>query len=62
MRGGLTITDVNQRSFHGALPLPRSEAADIVVDGVAALLRLYRAHHPPVPAVPRARWGRSAPV
>ncbi|MFJ6692971.1 TetR/AcrR family transcriptional regulator [Streptomyces sp. NPDC091294] len=39
----LTITDVNQRTFYGALPLPEAEAAEIVVDGVDAFLRLYRA-------------------
>ncbi|MEV5983655.1 TetR/AcrR family transcriptional regulator [Streptomyces sp. NPDC052051] len=37
----LTITDVNQRTFYGALPLPESETADIVIDGVDTFLRLY---------------------
>ena len=37
----LTITDANQRTFYGALPLPESETADIVIDGVDAFLRLY---------------------
>ncbi|MET8977338.1 TetR/AcrR family transcriptional regulator [Streptomyces sp. NPDC004539] len=37
----LTITDVNQRTFYGALPLPESEVTSIVVDGVDTFLRLY---------------------
>jgi len=37
----LTITDANQRTFYGALPLPESETADIVIDGVDTFLRLY---------------------
>ncbi|WP_416972944.1 TetR/AcrR family transcriptional regulator [Streptomyces sp. 4F14] len=37
----LTITDVNQRTFYGALPLPDAEVNSIVVDGVDTFLRLY---------------------
>ncbi|MDX3380425.1 TetR/AcrR family transcriptional regulator [Streptomyces niveiscabiei] len=37
----LTITDVNQRTFYGALPLPDTEVNTIVVDGVDTFLRLY---------------------
>ncbi|MEX3104013.1 TetR/AcrR family transcriptional regulator [Streptomyces niveiscabiei] len=37
----LTITDVNQRTFYGALPLPEAEVNTIVVDGVDTFLRLY---------------------
>lgn len=39
----LTITDVNQRTFYGALPLPESETNIIVTSGVDAFLRLYGA-------------------
>ncbi|MFM9446580.1 TetR/AcrR family transcriptional regulator [Streptomyces acidiscabies] len=37
----LTITDVNQRTFYGALPLPDAEVNSIVVEGVDTFLRLY---------------------
>ncbi|MGW6445747.1 TetR/AcrR family transcriptional regulator [Lentzea sp. NPDC055074] len=37
----LTITDVNQRTFYGALPLPEAEVAAIVSSGVHTFLRLY---------------------
>jgi AcrR family transcriptional regulator len=37
----LTITDVNQRTFYGALPLPEADVNTIVVDGVDTFLRLY---------------------
>ncbi|WNM29067.1 TetR/AcrR family transcriptional regulator [Streptomyces sp. Li-HN-5-11] len=37
----LTITDVNQRTFYGALPLSETEISDVVVDGVDTFLRLY---------------------
>ncbi|MEU3253458.1 TetR/AcrR family transcriptional regulator [Streptomyces sp. NPDC006997] len=39
----LTVTDVNQRTFYGALTLPESETTGIVVDGVDTFLRLYGA-------------------
>ncbi|WP_218952208.1 TetR/AcrR family transcriptional regulator [Amycolatopsis anabasis] len=39
----LTITDVNQRSFFGAIPLPEGEVERIVTNGVRTFLRLYRA-------------------
>ena len=37
----LTITDVNQRTFYGALPLPDAEVNSIVVEGVDTFLKLY---------------------
>ena len=37
----LTITDVNQRTFYGALPLPEPEVTAIVSSGVHTFLRLY---------------------
>lgn len=37
----LTITDVNQRTFYGAVPMPESDTADIVTGGVDTFLRLY---------------------
>lgn len=37
----LTITDVNQRTFYGAIPLPQTQTADIVTSGVDTFLRLY---------------------
>lgn len=39
----LTITDVNQRTFYGALPMPESDVAAIVTGGVDTFLRLYGA-------------------
>ncbi|WP_086828009.1 TetR/AcrR family transcriptional regulator [Allokutzneria sp. NRRL B-24872] len=38
----LTITDVNQQSFYGAVPLPPSEISKIVAAGVQTFLRAYR--------------------
>ncbi|MFI1825891.1 TetR/AcrR family transcriptional regulator [Streptomyces sp. NPDC020412] len=46
----LTITDVNQRTFYGALPLSESEVRDVVVSGVDAFLRLYGTDAPAAPA------------
>ncbi len=37
----LTITDLNQRTFYGAIPMPESETAAIVTSGVRTFLRLY---------------------
>ncbi|WP_020495307.1 TetR/AcrR family transcriptional regulator [Sciscionella marina] len=37
----LTVTDVLQRTYYGALPLAESAAREIVTDGVRAFLRLY---------------------
>ncbi|HEU5155715.1 MAG TPA: TetR/AcrR family transcriptional regulator [Streptosporangiaceae bacterium] len=37
----LTVTDVNQRSFYGAIPLPQEQVDKIVTRGVGAFLRLY---------------------
>ncbi|QNP74067.1 TetR/AcrR family transcriptional regulator [Streptomyces roseirectus] len=37
----LTIIDVNQRTFYGALPLPGPEVTTIVIEGVDTFLRLY---------------------
>jgi AcrR family transcriptional regulator len=42
----LTITDVNQQTFYGAVPLAQEEITEIVTTGVRAFLRSY--------AVPRA--------
>jgi AcrR family transcriptional regulator len=39
----LTITDVNQQTFYGAVPLPREEITKIVTTGVRAFLRVYAA-------------------
>lgn len=36
-----TITDVNQRTFYGAVPLPEGEVTDIVTAGVDAFLTLF---------------------
>jgi AcrR family transcriptional regulator len=41
----LTITDVNQRTFYGALSLPKAETTGIVESGVDTFLRLYGAKH-----------------
>ncbi|MFD6618778.1 TetR/AcrR family transcriptional regulator [Streptomyces albidoflavus] len=43
----LTITDVNQRTFYGALPLAEGETTSIVVSGVDTFLRLYGAERRP---------------
>ncbi|TDC73800.1 TetR/AcrR family transcriptional regulator [Streptomyces hainanensis] len=45
----LTVVNVNQRTFYGAVPLPGERVTELVVDGVRAFLRLYGA--PPEPAV-----------
>ncbi|MGW6459470.1 TetR/AcrR family transcriptional regulator [Streptomyces sp. NPDC055078] len=37
----LTITDVNQQTFYGAVPLPPERVTDIVTAGVRAFLRCY---------------------
>jgi AcrR family transcriptional regulator len=37
----LTVTDVNQQTFYGAIPLPQDEIDRIVTSGVRAFLRLY---------------------
>jgi AcrR family transcriptional regulator len=37
----LTITDVNQRTFYGAVSLPEAEVSGIVIRGVDTFLRLY---------------------
>jgi AcrR family transcriptional regulator len=37
----LTVTDVNQRSFYGAIPLPQEQVDEIVTKGVRTFLRLY---------------------
>jgi AcrR family transcriptional regulator len=37
----LTITDVNQRTFYGALPMAEAEVTSIVTNGVDTFLRLY---------------------
>ncbi|MEV4362278.1 TetR/AcrR family transcriptional regulator [Nonomuraea sp. NPDC004186] len=37
----LTITDVNQRTFYGAVPLPQEEVDRLVTAGVRAFLRSY---------------------
>ncbi|MFW6598971.1 TetR/AcrR family transcriptional regulator [Propionibacteriaceae bacterium Y2011] len=38
----LTVTDVNHRTFYGAVPLPEDEVRTIVTTGVDAFLSLYR--------------------
>ncbi|MGW2023216.1 TetR/AcrR family transcriptional regulator [Streptomyces decoyicus] len=53
----LTITDVNQRTFYGALPMPESEKAGIVTSGVDTFLRLYGTP----PAAPAHRGGPGGP-
>ncbi|WP_234341431.1 TetR/AcrR family transcriptional regulator C-terminal domain-containing protein [Streptomyces sp. NRRL S-1813] len=53
----LTITDVNQRTFYGAVPMPESETAGIVTSGVDTFLRLYGTH----PAAPTHRGGPGSP-
>ncbi|MGV9385554.1 TetR/AcrR family transcriptional regulator [Nonomuraea sp. NPDC003707] len=37
----LTITDVNQQTFYGAVPLPQEEVDRLVTAGVRAFLRSY---------------------
>jgi hypothetical protein len=37
----LTVTDVNQQTFYGAIPLPQDEIDRIVTTGVRAFLRVY---------------------
>ncbi|MFF0860567.1 TetR/AcrR family transcriptional regulator C-terminal domain-containing protein [Nonomuraea sp. NPDC003560] len=37
----LTVTDVNQRTFYGAVPLPQEEITQLVTIGVRAFLRSY---------------------
>ncbi|MFC9234238.1 TetR/AcrR family transcriptional regulator [Streptomyces decoyicus] len=37
----LTITDVNQQTFYGLLPLPQPELTEIATSGVRAFMRLY---------------------
>ncbi|MFC3998482.1 TetR/AcrR family transcriptional regulator [Nocardiopsis sediminis] len=39
----LTITDLNQRTFYGAVPMPGDEAEALVRSGVRTFLRLYGA-------------------
>jgi AcrR family transcriptional regulator len=39
----LTITDVNQQTFYGAVPLAQEEITEIVTTGVRAFLRSYAA-------------------
>ncbi|GLH96557.1 TetR/AcrR family transcriptional regulator [Phytohabitans aurantiacus] len=38
----LTIADINQQTFYGAVPLPQEEITDIVTAGVKAFLHIYR--------------------
>lgn len=38
----LTVTDINHRTFYGAVPLPDDEVRSIVANGVDAFLSLYR--------------------
>ncbi|NGO71812.1 TetR/AcrR family transcriptional regulator [Streptomyces sp. SB3404] len=45
----LTIMDVNQRTFYGAVPMPESETAAIVTSGVDTFLRLYGTESVPPP-------------
>ncbi|MEU8304270.1 TetR/AcrR family transcriptional regulator C-terminal domain-containing protein [Actinomadura sp. NPDC048955] len=37
----LTVTDINQQTFHGAVPLPQKEITQLVTLGVQAFLRSY---------------------
>jgi hypothetical protein len=37
----LTVTDVNQQTFYGAVPLPQEEVGRLVTAGVRAFLRSY---------------------
>ncbi|MGW2214692.1 TetR/AcrR family transcriptional regulator [Nonomuraea sp. NPDC001684] len=37
----LTVTDVNQQTFYGAVPLPQEEITQLVTIGVRAFLRSY---------------------
>ncbi|MFG6202358.1 TetR/AcrR family transcriptional regulator C-terminal domain-containing protein [Nonomuraea sp. JJY05] len=39
----LTVTDVNQQTFYGAIPLPQEEVIRLVTAGVRAFLRSYTA-------------------
>ncbi|TDC12852.1 TetR/AcrR family transcriptional regulator [Streptomyces sp. 8K308] len=39
----LTVVNVNQRTFYGAVPLPQDEVEDLVTVGVRTFLRLYGA-------------------
>ncbi|WP_221761955.1 TetR/AcrR family transcriptional regulator C-terminal domain-containing protein [Nonomuraea sp. WAC 01424] len=39
----LTVTDVNQQTFYGAIPLPPEEVTRLVTAGVRAFLRGYAA-------------------
>lgn len=38
----LTITDINQRTFYGAVPMAPAERTRIITSGVKAFLRIYR--------------------
>ena len=48
----LTITDINLRTFYGAIPLPDAEVTEIITSGVDAFLRVYRPG-----ALPFRRYG-----
>ncbi|MDT0341482.1 TetR/AcrR family transcriptional regulator [Streptomyces litchfieldiae] len=37
----LTVVNVNQRTFYGAIPLPPEQVTELVTDGVRTFLRLY---------------------
>ncbi|TDD88866.1 TetR/AcrR family transcriptional regulator [Actinomadura rubrisoli] len=37
----LTITDLNRRTYYGAIPVPDAETVQVITEGVRAFLRLY---------------------
>ncbi|WP_067139236.1 TetR/AcrR family transcriptional regulator [Microtetraspora malaysiensis] len=43
----LTITDINQQTFYGAVPLPEEKVRAIITGGVRAFLRIYATASPP---------------
>ncbi|RKN46698.1 TetR/AcrR family transcriptional regulator C-terminal domain-containing protein [Streptomyces hoynatensis] len=63
----LTVVNVNQRTFHGAIPLPPRQVTELVTSGVGAFLRLYAAPRTgaPVPqeatSTPKSRTSGSSP-